>query len=126
MSGLFAGVQAAFDHQQVEFLKVELATGSRSANLACKMYRAGNTIAAERTIADAEKCYAMVLRLLSDPAESKYLTIKAIQEFTAQTEELRATIDRLQHLQDFKPNRINTESTPEQRVRAVLHIQHPG
>ena len=62
---------------------MELSTCSRSANLASKMYRAGDTIAAERTIADAEKCYAMVLRFLSDPKDSRDLTSEEIQEITA-------------------------------------------
>jgi len=63
MSDLSATVQSAFHHQQVEFVTVELSVCSRSANLASKMYRAGDMIAAERTTADAEKCYAMVLPL---------------------------------------------------------------
>src|SRR5260370_36867350 len=95
MSDLSTSVQSAFDHQQAEFLDVELATCSRSANLACKMYKAGNTVAAERSIADAEKCYAMVFRLLSDPKDSKDLTDEAIQEFTAKMESLRITLDGL-------------------------------
>jgi len=95
MSDLSATVQSAFDHQQIEFLTVELSTGSRSATLASKMYRTGNMIAAERTTADAEKCYAMVFRLLSDPRDSKDLTDEAIQEFTAKMESLRITLDGL-------------------------------
>ncbi len=98
MSDLSATVQSAFDHQQVEFLTVELSTGSRSANLASKMYRAGNTVAAERTTADAEKCYAMVFRFLSDPKDSRHLTTKSIQEFTVKMEVLRTTLDGLQRL----------------------------
>jgi hypothetical protein len=98
MSHLFASVQSAFDHQQAEFLDVELATCSRSANLASKMYKAGNTVAAERIIADAEKCYAMALRLLSDPKDSKYLTVNAIYEFTAKMEALRIKLDGLSRM----------------------------
>ena len=62
------------------------------------MYQGGNRDAAERTIADAEKCYAMVLRFLSDPKDSKCLTIKATQEFTAKMEGLRKTLDDLRRL----------------------------
>ena len=98
MSDLSATVQSAFDHQQVEFLTVELSTCSRSANLASKMYRAGNTVAAERTTADAEKCYAMVFRFLSDPKDSRNLTTNSIQEFTVKMEALRTTLDGLQRL----------------------------
>src|SRR5882762_9859449 len=91
MSDLSATVQSAFDHEEVEFLTVELSTCSRSADLASKMYRAGNMIAAERTTADAEKCYAMVFRFLSDPKDSRNLTTNSIQEFTVKMEALRTT-----------------------------------
>ena len=95
MNDLFAKVQSVFRHRQAEFLKIELETCSRSANLASMMYQAGNRGAAERTNGDAEKCYAMALRFLSDPKDSKYLTIKATQEFTAKMEGLRKTLDGL-------------------------------
>ena len=96
MIDLFAKVQSAFHQRQPEFLKLELETCSRSANLASLMYQGGKRDAAERPIGDAEKCYAMVLRSLSDPKASKYLTIKVIQEFTATMKALRTTLDRLQ------------------------------
>ena len=98
MSNLSTTVQSAFDEQQVEFLNVELSTCSRSANLASKMYRAGDTLAAERITVDAEKCYAMVFRFLSDPKASRQLTIKSFQEFTVKMEALRTTLDGLQRL----------------------------
>jgi len=40
MNDLVARVQSAFRHRQVEFLKIELETCSRSANLASMMYQA--------------------------------------------------------------------------------------
>jgi hypothetical protein len=89
-------LQGAWSSQQVEFLTEELSTCSRSANLASKMYRAGNTIAAERSIADAEKCYAMVLRFLSDPKDSRNLTSEESQKIEAELERLRERVDRLQ------------------------------
>ncbi len=95
MSDLFARVQSAFHHRQAEFLKIELETGLRSAHLASRMYDAGNSDSAERTTADAEESYAMVLRFLSDPKGSKCLTIKATQEFTVKIEKLRKTLDDL-------------------------------
>ena len=98
MNHLFARVQSTYPHQEAEFLNAELATCSRSANLASKMYKAGNTVAAERSIADAEKCYAMVFRFLSDPKDSSHLTTKSIQEFTVKMEVLRTTLDGLQRL----------------------------
>src|SRR5258708_6458126 len=98
MSDLFARVRSTFHHRQAEFLKIELDTCLRSANLASQMYQGGNRDSAERTTADAEESYAMVLRFLSDPKGSKYLTIKATQEFTAKIERLRKTLDGLRRL----------------------------
>jgi hypothetical protein len=95
-------LQGAWSSQQVEFLTVELSACSRSANLASKMFRAGDTIAAERTTADAEKCYAMIFRFLSDPKDSRHLTTKSIQEFTVKMEVLRSTLDGLQRLRKLK------------------------
>ena len=85
-----------FHHRQAEFLKMELENCSRSVMAASTMYQAGHQDSAERTISDAEQGYAMVLRFLSDPQYSKYLTIKATQEFTAKMGVLRKTLDGLQ------------------------------
>ena len=93
---LFARVQAEYHHQHAEFLRAELAAYSRSANLASEMYKAGDPDAAQKKIADGEEVYAMALRFLSDARDSKRLTIKAIQEFTANMSELRKTLDGLQ------------------------------
>src|SRR5258708_33477755 len=98
MSDPFARVRSTFHHRQGEFLTIELETCLRSGNLASRMYKAGNRDSAERTTADAEKSYAVVLRFLSDPKGSKYLTIKATQEFTAKIERLRKTLDDLRRL----------------------------
>jgi hypothetical protein len=95
MSGLFARAQSAFQHGQTEFLKIELETCSRLADFACIMYQARNRNSAERSRADAEQGYATVLRFLSNPEYSKYLTIKTTQEFTATLEGLRKVLDGL-------------------------------
>ncbi len=100
MSDLFARVRSAFHHQQGEFLKIELEACLRSANLASLMYQDGNREAAERSSADAEKCYAMVLRFLSDPKDSKRLTIKTTQEFTASMKGVRKTLDGLRRFRN--------------------------
>jgi hypothetical protein len=85
-----------FHHRQAEFVKLQLETCAKSANLASAMFQAGDRDRAERTIADAEQGYATVLRSLSDPKYSKYLTIKAIQEFTAKMRALRKMLDALE------------------------------
>ena len=95
-------LQGAWRSQQVEFLTVELSACSRSASLASKMFRAGDTAAAERTTADAEKCYAMISRFLSDPKDSRNLTAEESQEITAELERLRAKLDRLQRFREVK------------------------
>ena len=84
--------------REAEFLKTELEISLSSANLASLMYKNGNKEAAERTSADAEKCYAVIHRILADPEASSYLTIKGTQELTAKMEELRKTLDDLQSL----------------------------
>jgi hypothetical protein len=93
---LFVRVQTTFRHRQAEFLKTELATCLRSTNLALQMYKAGDTVSAGRTSAAAEQCYSDVLRLMSDPKDSKRLTIKANQEFMAKLKDLRKMLDGLQ------------------------------
>jgi hypothetical protein len=104
MNDLFARVQCGFHHRQAEFLKIELETCSRSANLASMMYQGGNRNSAERTIADAEQGYATVLRFLSDPQHSKSLTIKATQEFTAKMKGLRKMLDGLEQFKKGRPD----------------------
>jgi hypothetical protein len=94
-SDLFVGVQSVSHHQQAEFLKLELETCLRSANLAANMYRAGDTVSAERTRAVAEECYSDVLQLLSEPKDSNRLTIKTTQEFRMKLKALRKTLDGL-------------------------------
>jgi hypothetical protein len=76
-SALFVRVQSVIHHRQADFLKLQLETCLRSVNLAVKMYKAGDTVSANRTRAVAEDCYSDVLRLLSDPKDSRNLTIKA-------------------------------------------------
>jgi len=85
-----------FHHRQAEFLKGELDNCSRSVLAASTMYLTGHKDSADRKVSDAEQGYASVLRLLSDPHYSRYLTIKAIQEFTAKMGILRKTLDGLQ------------------------------
>jgi hypothetical protein len=100
-----------FHQRQAEFLKMELANCSRSANLASMMYQSGHQESAERTIFDAEQGYAMVLRFLSAPQYSRYLTIKATQEFRAKLGELRKTLDGLRRFQEVTEgaNNIKTQ-----------------
>jgi Protein of unknown function (DUF2934) len=96
-------------HRQAELLKLELETCLRSANLAVEMYNAGDRVSADRTRTVAEECYSDVFRLLSDPKESKHLTIKAIQEFKAKMGALRKTLDELQRVPWRRTRSIDME-----------------
>src|SRR5438874_7210171 len=96
MSDLFARTQAEFHRHQGEFLQLELAACTRSAELASTMSRGGRQKLVERAIADAEAGYAGLLRLMSDPQQSKRLTIKAKQELTGKMKALRQRLEALQ------------------------------
>src|SRR5260370_28099611 len=93
-------------HRQAEFLRMEFENCSRSVLVASTLYHAGRNDSAARTISDAEQGYETVLRMLSDPQCSKYLTIKTIQEFTAKMGQLRKTLDHLQQ----KTEELNNKS----------------
>jgi hypothetical protein len=96
MSDLFVKTQAEFYRHQGDFLQLELDACSRNAELASTMCRGGNRKLAERAIADAEAGYAGLQRLMSDPEQTKRLTIKAKQELTGK---MRALGQRLEALQ---------------------------
>ena len=96
MNDFFTRAQSAFQHGQAEFLNIELETCSKSAHLASMMFQAGKRNSAERSRTDAEQRYATVLRFLSNPEYSKYLTIKTTQEFTVKLEGLRKVLDGLE------------------------------
>ena len=100
MRDLFTKTKAEFHRQQSSLLQVELAMCSRNADLASRMYHAGNHTVAERTIADAESSYATVVQLMSDPARAKRLTIKATQEFTQKLHALRGRLNELKRLRN--------------------------
>jgi len=90
-------LQANSDYQRIEFIKGELALCFTFSVVASAKYEAGNNReSAERSLANAEKIYAGVSPLVSDPKHSKHLTAELIEEFTAELERLRERLDCLQ------------------------------
>src|SRR5437899_143322 len=97
---LFERTKDEFRHRQAEFLTRELKTCSLYLDLAYKSHEKGDRTSTARAIAYAEDGYATVFRFLSDPQDSKCLTIKATQEFTVKMEGLRKTLDGLQRFRE--------------------------
>lgn len=95
MTDLFSRTRTEFRRRQSEFLLSELEICSRNAVTASIMSRRGSRASADRSIADVEASYAELLRSLSDPEQTKRLTIKAKQELTEKVERLRQTLDEL-------------------------------
>jgi hypothetical protein len=108
-SDVFVSVQSVTHPRQAEFLNLELETCLRSANLAVEMYKTGDMVSADRTRTVAEECYSDVLRLMSDPKDSKPLTIKATQQFMAKLKELRKTLDALDQFRAREESRFRAE-----------------
>jgi hypothetical protein len=79
--------------QEAEFLKKELETCLRSAKLASMMLNQTDGDSAARTTTEVEKTYTMVRRFLSNPLNSKHLTIKEIQERTVEIAILRKMLN---------------------------------
>ena len=98
-------LQAEANYQRVEFIQAELVMCFTFATLATMKYEAGSWNSAALSLAHGEEVYAVLLPLLLDPSQSKYLTIEQIQEFTTELERLRESLDRLHRLKDgSEPN----------------------
>ena len=79
-----------------EFLKSESAACVTFAKLAATMRKTGNQDFAEQAIANAEKSYATLLPFLSDPTRSAGLKAEELEEFRAQLERIRNSLDDLE------------------------------
>jgi hypothetical protein len=79
-----------------EFLKNELTACVTFVTHAAKMRRTGNQELAEQGIANAEKSYATLLPFLSDSRRSEGLKAEELEEFRAQLERIRNTLDDLE------------------------------
>jgi Protein of unknown function (DUF2934) len=104
-----------------EFLKSELTACVTFASNAAMMRRTGNQELTEQPIANAEKSYATLLPFLSDSTRSQGLTAEQLEEFRAQLERIRNTLDDLDKVRriavlayEFWQQRGCRNGTPEQ------------
>src|ERR1700674_4229029 len=107
--------------EKAEFLKSELTACVTFASHAAMMRRTGNQELAEQAITNAEKSYAALLPFLSDPTRSQGLTAEQLEEFRAQLERIRNTLDDLDKVRriavlayEFWQQRRCPIGTPEQ------------
>ena len=91
----YAILQAESDRHRVAFLMNELALCFTFSAIAAWKYKNGNQESAGRSMANAERAYETVIRLLSDPKHSNHLTEETIQECTAELKRLRDRLDGL-------------------------------
>jgi hypothetical protein len=88
--------KAESGRQLAEFLKHELTACVTFASHAATMRRTGNQELVEQAIANAEKSYATLLPFLSDSMRSQGLKAEELEEFRAQLERIRNTLDDLE------------------------------
>jgi len=79
-----------------EFLKNESAACVAFVKLGTTMRKTGNQELAEQAIANAEKSYATLLPFLSDSTRSTGLKAEDLEEFRAQLERIRNSLDDLE------------------------------
>jgi len=104
-----------------EYLKSELTACVMFASHAATMRTTGNQELTEQAIANAEKSYATLLPFLSDSTLSQGLTAEQLEEFRAQLERIRNTLDDLDKVRriavlayEFWQQRGCPNGTPEQ------------
>ena len=93
MDAEFAALRAASEHNLVQFLQTELALCSTLIGLGETEHDIGNVEAAKRSIQHAEEGYATMMRFLSDPKHSQFLSPKDLLEFTDAVTGLRTRLD---------------------------------
>jgi hypothetical protein len=81
-----------------EFLKNELAACVAFVRLAATMRKTGNQELVEQAIGNAEKSYATLLPFLSDSTRSAGLKAEELEEFRAQLERIRNSLDDLERV----------------------------
>jgi hypothetical protein len=78
-----------------EFLKNELAACVAFVKLGATMRKSGNQELVDQAIGNAEKSYATLLPFLSDSTRSTGLKAEDLEEFRAQLERIRNSLDDL-------------------------------
>jgi hypothetical protein len=79
-----------------EFLKDELAACVAFVKLGATMRKTGNQELVEQAIGNAEKSYTTLLPFLSDSTRSTGLKAEELEEFRAQLERIRNSLDDLE------------------------------
>jgi hypothetical protein len=95
-------LRAKLNQRRIDSLKNEFAMCTTLALVAATKTTLGERKAADKAIADAEKGYGTISRLLSDPKIFTHLTSDLIQEFTAELQRLRDRLDGVQGRRSFK------------------------
>ena len=96
MTDLFARTQAEFYRHRGDFLQHELDACSRSIEVASTMWLKGDRKLAEKALAEGQAGYAGLQRMMSDPAQTRRLSIKVKQELTGKMKALGARLEALQ------------------------------
>ena len=86
------------DRGPSEFLKNELTACVAFVKLAATMRKSGNQELVEQAIGNAEKSYATLLPFLSDSNRPTGLTAEELEEFRAQLERIRNSLDDLERV----------------------------
>jgi hypothetical protein len=80
---------------RVQFLRTDLSLCFTMVSLARTERQIGHVENAERSVADAEKGYATVLKFVSDPRHAKDMPAEVLEELRTGLEQLRAALDDL-------------------------------
>jgi hypothetical protein len=80
------------------FPKAELALGFTFTRIAFQSYESGNQESLAESIAGAEKAYEKVVQFLLDAKRSQRITESEIHDFTAELEQLREKLEKLEQL----------------------------
>ena len=91
----FAKLHEELDYHWLDFIKTELDLCFTFSTIAAQRYETGNQESAEKSMANAEKAYETVRKILSDRKHSTHLTEETIQESTWKLERLRDKLDGL-------------------------------
>ena len=90
-----SALEAENNQNRIDFLRIELTACYTFANVAETEHKAGDRETAERSRAAAEKGFATLQRSLTDPKHAKHISQQERDEFTAEFERLRKTLDSL-------------------------------
>ena len=90
--------KAESGRELAEFLKNELAACVAFVKLGATMRKTGNQELVEQAICNAEKSYATLVPFLSDSTRSTGLKAEELEEFRAQLERIRNSLDDLQRV----------------------------